>query len=666
MGTSAPYWSSTSEPVALPIDYTNTNPQGIQPFPNFGVLGAGQHKASYPGVPIATQPSSHSYMPVQQHLPQPPSVPQIPPPPPVSQKTFTHSEHAISSASSARFPVQTGVTSAPEQQEGSKTARNRRKRKRQQERKNGKDAAKTPAGDATETAALAETASEESSGASPMSGQFSDPVDDELDQETVVLEFIIQKFDNALSAGGLAPDDTLFRDLEISCEKIREVERRGNYALPNLEVSEKRARLTRRAREIMLSRSKETNTTPEVTNQSNVNAQTTATWTSVTTITEQPQVASQWLKSSSPNHYVATDSAVSSHNAQWPKASLPNPLVATGSAVSSHNVEFAVETSSQETIVPASVPKKSVSKALEEAKAKLRLAKLQITLAAKKKALQEAKAKSGQNLDPINALLKGGLDCLVFERITSSGPPGKVRFLDTVLEDDPAAETDEKHSSDMSMDDDSSDDARFRADDPPLEPAQENLPLLCDEPSLLQRITELQNLTLSKLKNFESGTKLQRLDKAGLTSLLRDTVDKTMEELNDGASMDVTSSLGSSKESKASTRALLKKRKEEALRSRAIAHHKNVISKQQRLLRKQLVENEQIDQSIRDMDEEVLLISNQQCPDLRTKIRTLEGRKQVLDDMLAGYLAELMSLRKELHANKQETQEGSSWVLSPS
>ncbi len=651
-GVPVSHWSS--EPAALPRDYT----KGVPPFP--GAMGAGHHSASYPG--ISTQSSSHSYNSsnfVQQHLPQPPSVSQIPPPPPPSHKTVTPSERALPNAPSAPLQVQTGNASASllqEQQEGTRTARNRRKRKRQQERNNRKDATEVTA----EEAILPETASEAGSTSSPPSGQFSDPVDDELDQEMVVLEYLVQRFDSARSKA--VPDESWFRDLEISCEKIREVERRGNYALPNLEVAEKRARLTRRAQEILMSRSKEN--TIKVTKQPNANTQAEATWSSVTT--KHPPLAVHWPKPSLPNQFLATDSVVSSDSTQRPKASLPIDSVTTSSAVLSHTVEFAVDNNIQETIAPASVPKKSVSKALEEAKAKLRLAKLQMTLAAKKKALQEAKAKSGQNLEPINALLKGGLHCLLFERITSSGPPGKVRFVDTVLEDDPAVETGEKHSSDMSMDDDSSDDVRLRPDDPPLEPAEENLPLLCDEPSLLQRITELQNLTLSKLNNFESGTKLQRLDKAGLTSLLRDTVDKTMEEPNDGVSLEVTSSLGSSKESKASTRALLKKRKEDALRSRAIAHHKNVISKQQRLLRKQLVENEQIDQSIRDIDEEVLLLSNQQCPDLRTKIRTLEGRKQVLDDMLAGYLAELMSLRKELHENKQQRQEGSSWVLSPS
>ncbi|GAX28018.1 hypothetical protein FisN_16Lh279 [Fistulifera solaris] len=658
LGVPVSHWPSV--PVALP---TNANIHGNQQFPNLGAMSAGPYSTSHQGAPFVTQ-SSHSYTtaPAPQHLLESNSVPQIPPPPPPSHKTVTPSEYVIPNAPSAPSQVQTGAASAPslqEQQEGSRTARNRRKRKRQQERKNCKDATEGT----TEEATVPETANEAGSSASQTSGQFSDPVDDELDQEMAVLEYLIQRYESALSKG--MPEEALFRDLEISCEKIREVEQRGNYTLPNLEVVEKRTRLMRRAQDIVMSRSKEYTILPEITKQPNANAQSEATWSSVTT-TKDSSFAGHWLKESLPNHSVATDSAMSSDNTQRPKASLPNDSVTSGPALSSPTVEFAVENDLQETIVPASVPKKSVSKALEEAKAKLRLAKLQMTLAAKKKALQEAKTKSGQSPDPINALLKGGLDCLLFERITSSGPPGKVRFVDTVLEDDPAVETGEKHSSDMSMDDDSSDDVRLRPDDPPLEPAGENLPLLCHEPSLLQRITELQNLTLSKLKNFESGPKLQRLDKAGLTSLLRDTVDKTMEDLNDGANLEMTSSLGSSKESKASTRALLKKRKEEALRSRAVAHHKNVISKQQRLLRKQLMENEQIDQSIRDIDEEVLLLSNQQCPDLRAKIRTLEGRKQVLDDMLAGYLAELMSLRKELHANKQQTQEGTSWVLSPS
>lgn len=681
--TGIPHWLSLSQQSVVQKEPTNANVHGVNrpSLPNYGTVSAGQHsnEVSYQGAPFVPQQSSfgHSQMyvpaPVQQHVSQQLAFQQIPTAAPASipKQQSTHIGQAPQQSHFHDAPpppppqVTTNHAEVPLQQqqqppEASKRSKKRKKRKRQERtnheepgrvtvtEKPPSDSRNEPTNHENEepvrVAVAEKTPSDANGGLLSMDGQFSDPVETELDQQLVVLEYLIQKYDIARpDASGVDPN--LIRDLEISCEEIEELEKLGKHLAATTEAEEKRVHLTRRAREIIISsRALDTNvislvddSTGVVVNDSRANN----TW-------GYPFVGFQLTQvpSDSQNTVIVADNSA-----------------ATGSTGSSHNVMFAVENDSK-TTSEVSLPRRSASRALEEAKAKLRLAKLQMSLAAKKKALQEAKAKSRQSVDQISALLKGGLDCFMIEKISSSGSASKIRFVDTVLIDDPRDDTDEKHSSDMSMDDDSSKEVPIRADDPSLDPVEEDLPLLCDEPSLQQRIAELQNIILTKLKNFESVTKLQRLDKMGLTSLLRDTVDKTMEEPNDTASLEATSSNGSLKESKASTRALLKKRKEEALRSRAVAHHKNVISKQQRMLRKQLIETEQIEQSIRVIDEEVLMLSNQKCPELRVKIRTIEGRKQVLDDMLGGYLAELMSLRKELHASKQQNQDSSNWTLS--
>lgn len=267
-------------------------------------------------------------------------------------------------------------------------------------------------------------------------------------------------------------------------------------------------------------------------------------------------------------------------------------------------------------------PKTAMSKDLEDARVKLQRAKLKKVLATKKRELELARLKASQALPPIHAVLKGSLGNLGIANIQQSGPPHKVFFAQTKFTDCDCEQNDEKGTNSNGR-------TSKRLN------LQEGM-------ALLEKTMELRR------KMVESKEKMLRLtgEKAAVTGNDaaipgKDDSSKAIDVIQD-----------SSKTQKA-TRSELLKRKEEAERNKALVQYKHLVSKHRLLLEKHRGEIRKTEDLLKDVDQQIVEVSEFSLPLLRKLAATTEVRKDVVDQLMKEKLTELFKLRKMLYERKK-------------
>jgi hypothetical protein len=299
--------------------------------------------------------------------------------------------------------------------------------------------------------------------------------------------------------------------------------------------------------------------------------------------------------------------------------------------------------------------------ALLQAKVKLKKAILaKMRALEQKRAVEVARKQAADVIRPINALLKGGLDSLFIRGIRGSGPVEKVCFATTAfLVSDP-----EPNKNDVIGGESHVHDANL---------STEVKAASVDEIARSKRRLELKQKLIEakeKKQRLEVAAKQQRqqyqrpnenetlrMNSEHQVSLSAVITSSTTGDAELSAASAVSSQFSDAEEdvivedqkpAHKPSRAELLKRKKEAERNRAVVYFKHLLSKQERLKAYQDSEAQKTAANLEECTKEMTQVK----AELEAKgqsIQSLSVRKEILDELLAERVSELVKKRKHLH-----------------